>query len=189
VGDLKFFACPTRYQVVQDENFIVLCNNAFDPKLHHIRALKITHRRKPVYKSGKVGMVALSVLLLTKNGVHDLERLLPALYDQKGAGPLEVIAVDSGSAGTVELLQRHPLHLEQIPAETFHHARTQNFAAGLAQGEILIFLSQDAIPTSDLWLSKLISNFDDVKGYFEDSGIAKRILDRGTGGLEYGRMW
>jgi rhamnosyltransferase len=109
-------------------------------------------------------MVALSVLLLTKNGVQDLERLLPALYGQKDVGSVEVIAVDSGSTdGTVELLQRHPLHLKQIPAEAFHHARTRNFSASLAHGEILIFLSQDAIPASDLWLSKLISNFDDVK--------------------------
>jgi rhamnosyltransferase len=111
----------------------------------------------------KVGMVALSVLLLTKNGVHDLERLLPALYDQKDVGSFEVIAVDSGSTdGTTELLQRYPLHLEQIPAEAFHHARTRNFAAGLACGEILIFLSQDAIPASNHWLSEMISNFDDI---------------------------
>jgi rhamnosyltransferase len=109
-------------------------------------------------------MVVLSVLLLTRNGVHDLERLLLALYDQKDIGSLEVIAVDSGSTdGSVELLKHYPLHLEQIPAEAFHHARTRNFAAGLAHGEILIFLSQDAIPTSDRWLSKLISNFDDVE--------------------------
>lgn len=109
-------------------------------------------------------MVALSVLLLTKNGVRDVERLLPALYDQQGIGSLEVIAVDSGSTdGTIELLQRHPLHLEQIPAEAFHHARTRNFAAGLARGEILIFLSQDAIPASSYWLSEMISNFDDEK--------------------------
>jgi rhamnosyltransferase len=112
----------------------------------------------------KVGMVALSVLLLTKNGGRDVERLLPKLYDQKGVGSLEVIAVDSGSTdGTIDLLQRHPLHLEQIPAEAFHHARTRNFAASLARGEVLIFLSQDAIPASSHWLSNLISNFDDEK--------------------------
>jgi rhamnosyltransferase len=111
----------------------------------------------------KVGMVALSVLLLTKNGSRDLERLLPALYGQKDVGSYEVIAVDSGSTDrTIELLKRYPLRLEQIPAQNFHHARTRNFAASLACGDVLIFLSQDAIPTSSLWLKKMISNFEDV---------------------------
>jgi rhamnosyltransferase len=109
-------------------------------------------------------MVALSVLLLTKNGSRDLERLLPALYAQNVVGSFEVIAIDSGSTdGTTSLLKHYPLRLEQIPAETFHHARTRNFAADLARGEILIFLSQDAMPASRFWLSKMISNFDDPK--------------------------
>lgn len=109
-------------------------------------------------------MVELSVLLLTKNGGRDLERLLRALYSQKCAVPFEVIAIDSGSTdGTLDLLQRFPVRLEHIPSETFHHARTRNFAASLASGGILIFLSQDAIPVSDTWLNTMISNFDDPK--------------------------
>src|SRR5215469_2378362 len=109
-------------------------------------------------------MVALSVLLLTRNGLRDLERVLPALYSQRSTASFEVIAVDSGSTdGTVEFLRRIPVRLRQISPETFHHARTRNLAASLATGEILIFLSQDAMPASDLWLSKMISNFDDPK--------------------------
>src|ERR1041385_3845757 len=109
-------------------------------------------------------MIALSVLLLTKNGSRDLERLLPAIYGQKGVESFEVIALDSGSTDeTVQILQHFPLRLEHIPAESFHHSRTRNFAAGLARGEPLGFLSQDAIPTSDSWLSKLISNFSDPR--------------------------
>jgi rhamnosyltransferase len=109
-------------------------------------------------------MAELSVLLLTKNGGRDLERLLRALYSQKCAVPFEVIAIDSGSTdGTLDLLQRFPVRLEHIPSETFHHARTRNFAASLASGGILIFLSQDAIPVSDTWLNTMISNFDDPK--------------------------
>ncbi len=107
-------------------------------------------------------MVKLSVLLLTKNGGGDLELVLLALFGQGSVPPFEVIAVDSGSTdGTLDLLRRFPIRLEAIPAETFHHARTRNFAASLASGEILIFLSQDAIPASEVWLSTMISNFSD----------------------------
>jgi rhamnosyltransferase len=113
---------------------------------------------------GEGVVVELSILLLTKNGAHDLERLLPALYAQKGIAPFEVIAIDSGSTdGTLDVLRRFPVRLEQIPPETFHHARTRNFAAGLARGGILIFLSQDATPASEVWLNTMISNFDDPK--------------------------
>jgi rhamnosyltransferase len=107
-------------------------------------------------------MVEASILLLTKNDRHDVERLLHALFDQEGIASCEVIAVDSGSTdGTLEVLQRFPVRVEQIPAETFHHARTRNWAASLASGRILVFLSQDAIPASYLWLSSMLANFDD----------------------------
>lgn len=110
----------------------------------------------------KVGMAALSILLLTKDGGRDLERLLLALRRQRDVSSFELIAIDSGSTdGTVPLLRRCGVTLRQIPAEAFHHARTRNLAAEIATGDILIFLSQDAIPASDLWLSKLVSNFRD----------------------------
>jgi rhamnosyltransferase len=106
--------------------------------------------------------VEVSILLLTKNGRLDLDRLLPAVFAQAGAPPFEVIAVDSGSTdGTLELLGRFAVRLVQIAPENFHHARTRNFAASLANGQFLVFLSQDAIPASDAWLRSLISNFDD----------------------------
>ncbi|HEY3974209.1 MAG TPA: glycosyltransferase [Candidatus Sulfotelmatobacter sp.] len=109
-------------------------------------------------------MVQLSILLLTKNGAPDLERLLPAVYGQEGAEPFEVIAVDSGSTDdTMTVLRRFPVRVEHIPPEEFRHAHTRNFVAGLARGKILIFLSQDAVPTSDDWLRTMISNFEDPK--------------------------
>jgi rhamnosyltransferase len=107
-------------------------------------------------------MVALSVLLLTKNDARNLKRLLPALLSQKCVPPFEVIAVDSGSTdGTIDLLRQFPVRLVEIPPAEFHHARTRNLAASLANGEILVFLSQDAIPASEHWLSKLVSGFYD----------------------------
>jgi|SRR5579871_1566414 len=109
-------------------------------------------------------MIEVSILLLTKNGRSDLERLLPALFSQKGCAAFEVIAVDSGSSdGTPDTLRRFPVQIEQIPPGDFHHARTRNLAASLAHGQILVFLSQDAIPASDLWLNSLLSNFEDTQ--------------------------
>lgn len=109
-------------------------------------------------------MVALSVLLLTKNGARELQELLPALFAQRDVGPFEVIAVDSGSTdGTIELLHRYAIHVRKIPAEQFHHARTRNQAATLAIGKILVFLSQDAVPNSNTWLATLIANFADPR--------------------------
>lgn len=110
----------------------------------------------------KVGMVGVSVLLLTKNGARDLERLLASLYVQKEVPFFEVIAIDSGSTDeTLKILARHAVRLLQIAPEAFHHSRTRNYAASLALGEVLVLLSQDAVPTSDLWLNKLLSSFSD----------------------------
>jgi rhamnosyltransferase len=109
-------------------------------------------------------MIQSSVILLTKNGRHDLEHLLPALFAQRDVQTFEVIAIDSSSVdGTVDLLRNFPVRIEQITAATFHHAHTRNLAASLARGRILVFLSQDAVPASELWLSALISSFDDPK--------------------------
>ena len=107
-------------------------------------------------------MVAVSVLLLTKNGSPELERLLPALYSQEEVPSFEVVAIDSGSIDhTISLLHQYPVRLVQIPPHAFHHARTRNLAASLATGDILVLLSQDAIPENNRWLHNLLANFDD----------------------------
>jgi len=107
-------------------------------------------------------MVEVSILLLTKNGRPDLERVLPMVVAQAGKVSGELIAVDSGSTdGTLELLRRFPVRIAQILPSEFHHARTRNFAAMMASGRILVFLSQDAIPATDDWLQCMIANFSD----------------------------
>ena len=109
-------------------------------------------------------MVKTSVLILTKNEAQNIGACLQAVYSQKTADPFEVVLVDSGSTdATLEIAKRFPVRIAQIPAENFHHAQTRNFAANLAEGEILVFLVADATPVSDSWLSSLTTNFDDLE--------------------------
>jgi glycosyltransferase involved in cell wall biosynthesis len=107
-------------------------------------------------------MIEMSILVLTKNEVHNIGPCLDAVYSQKDVGTFEVVIVDSSSTdATLEIARRYPVRIEQIPAEAFHHARTRNFAASLAQGEILVYLAADALPAREDWLHSLISNFSD----------------------------
>jgi rhamnosyltransferase len=109
-------------------------------------------------------MIPATVLVLTKNGAKDIEALLCGVYSQAEGQPAEVIVVDSGSTdGTLNIARQFPVRIESIPPASFHHARTRNFAARLTSTEILIFLSQDAIPASDTWLRGMLVNFEDPK--------------------------
>src|SRR5665213_2917811 len=107
-------------------------------------------------------MIETSILIPTKNGGPEFEKCLQGIYSQKSAGAFEVILVDSGSVdGTLEIASRYPVHVDHIPGDEFHHARTRNLLARLAKGEFLVFLSQDALPANDTWLSSLLYNFKD----------------------------
>ena len=107
-------------------------------------------------------MVDVSVLLLTKDGRSDLEQSLPILFQQSISVPFEVMAIDSGSTdGTLDLLRLFGVQVTEIRPAEFHHARTRNLAASLAHGNIIVFLSQDAIPASTDWLAAMIANFHD----------------------------
>ena len=87
---------------------------------------------------------------------------LEAVYSQEGVGRVEVVMVDSGSTdGTLEIARKFPVRIVEIPAQDFHHARTRNYAATLATGKYLVFLSQDAIPANCSWLKVMLQNFAD----------------------------
>jgi len=126
-------------------------------------------------------VIETTIVIPTKNGAEDIGPCLAAIYSQKGAGPFEVIVIDSGSTDdTLEIAGRYPVRIERIPAETFHHARTRNYAASLAQGEILVFLSQDAIPASGTWLASFLSNFNEAGV----GAVYGRQLPKAESGLE-----
>lgn len=122
-------------------------------------ALALCAGKHPASASDKA---TASVLILTRNEARNIGPCLDAVFSQEWPSQLEVVLIDSESSDqTVEIARRYPLQLYRLAAESFHHARTRNLAAELAQGEYLVYLAADALPCSRGWLGALLRNFDD----------------------------
>src|ERR671914_2533109 len=79
-----------------------------------------------------------------KDGGPLLERALEAVRAQ---GDLELIVIDSGSRdGSQDVARGVADELIEIPPEEFGHGRTRNLGAERASGELICFLTQDAVP-------------------------------------------
>lgn len=109
-------------------------------------------------------MKVASIVILTKNAGGDFQNTMGAVFAQKYPGEFGVIIVDSGSTdNTLAIARNYPTKIHQIKSEDFGHGKTRNLAASLVSGDHLVFLTQDAVPATDRWLSNLIRNFKDSK--------------------------
>ncbi|MEY9951178.1 glycosyltransferase family 2 protein [Leifsonia sp. EB34] len=105
--------------------------------------------------------VDVTIAILTYNGETYLRRILEMIRRQDFAGSVEVLVIDSGSTdSTLSIVADFPeVVLKQIPNSEFGHGRTRNLAAQLATGEFVVYLTHDAIPASESWLTELLAPF------------------------------
>jgi GT2 family glycosyltransferase/glycosyltransferase involved in cell wall biosynthesis len=102
---------------------------------------------------------SVSVVIPVKNGAAYLGPLLAAVREQ-GGDDVELLVVDSGSAdGSVELARAAGATVHEIPPQEFGHARTRNLAMQLTSGEVVCFLTQDAVPEPG-WLDAHLAAFE-----------------------------
>lgn len=102
-------------------------------------------------------MEKISVVIPTKNGGQLFETLLRSLSSQICIPNIEFIVVDSGSEdNTLEVAKFFGAKLIEIAPKEFSHSYARNLGAKNATGEYLLFMTQDAIPTDELWLYKLL---------------------------------
>jgi len=106
----------------------------------------------------------------TRNGEAFLDRVMAALGAQQIGLPWDVLAIDSGSTDrTLEILERWRerfpvrLRVRQIHPTAFDHGDTRNLLAAESTGDLLVFLTQDAIPSHHGWLATLAGNFTDSR--------------------------
>ncbi len=106
--------------------------------------------------------VRVSIVIPTLNGGEVFRECLKAVFSQVTETPYEVIVLDSGSSdGTVEMLKRKRLRLYEIKEGDFDHGGTRNMGIGLARGEFVVLMTQDAVPVGRGWLEALTAPFDE----------------------------
>lgn len=129
-----------------------------------------------------------SIVLLTLNGLPDWERGLDIITRQDYPAPVEIVHIDSGSTdGTLEVAERRGLSTHRIAKTDFHHGRTRNLGADVAQHEIVVYLSQDAIPVDRQWLRTLARWFNDPR---VGAVFGRQVAPDGVGALRrYAMEW
>jgi glycosyltransferase involved in cell wall biosynthesis len=101
-----------------------------------------------------------SVIIPVKDAGEQLGRLLAKIRSQRKVPDLEIIILDSGSRDRVIPEAREfGAKILQIPPEEFNHGATRNLGAEEAKGDFLVFTVQDAMPSSDYWLYRMLSPF------------------------------
>ena len=101
----------------------------------------------PLDDAGEELPVKVSVIIPTLNGGEEFRSVLERIRAQQGVHEIEVIAVDSGSTdGTLELCAQHGVTVVPYPPGPFLHGTARNIGADAATGDLLVFMSQDAVP-------------------------------------------
>ena len=101
-----------------------------------------------------------SLIIPTYNGMHHLPKLFEILEQQ--TIPFELVVIDSSSTdGTSEYLKSRADKFITIKQSEFDHGGTRTIAAKAASGDILLFLTQDALPKDKYSFERLLDAFKD----------------------------
>jgi rhamnosyltransferase len=105
--------------------------------------------------------VKVSVVIPTFNAEKSVESLVRMLKQQT-LPPQEIIVIDSCSADqTVEIAAKVGCKTVVIEKKAFDHGATRNLGARLSAGEVLVFMTQDALPVDDKFLENLVGPLAD----------------------------
>lgn len=99
----------------------------------------------------------ISVIIPTKNAEKYINILIKKLLNQT-IKPNEIIVIDTESTDkTKKICMKYDMvKFVQIKQNEFNHGKTRNEAAKLANGDVLIFMTQDAYPKNDNFIEELI---------------------------------
>jgi rhamnosyltransferase len=103
-----------------------------------------------------------SVIILTRNSAKTIKSVLDGVMKQN-FNDYELLLIDTSSTDeTLKIAKAYPCRIITINSDDFGHGRTRNYAARIARGEFIVYLTHDSVPESNNWLSELIKPFDDI---------------------------
>ncbi len=160
-NDINELAKIIKKVIANDIMFNNLCQNAriayekyFSPKAFNEKIDKILDKvcTKPILESN------VSIIIPTYNAGADFIKILDMLQQQLGVEKIEIIIVDSGSNdGTIDLCREKGISPILISKEDFSHSYARNLGAKSANGDILLFMTQDALPSNNRWIEHMIT--------------------------------
>ena len=104
-----------------------------------------------------------SVIIPTLNGGRRFKELLASLSRQSLV-PVETLVVDSSSDDdTEQSARKYKAGFKKIAREEFDHGGTRSLAARMAGGDILVYLTQDAVLEDHHALAHLVAPFSDPR--------------------------
>jgi len=102
----------------------------------------------------------ISVIIPTYNTQAYLPKLLEKLKNQTVL--FELLIIDSSSSdNTVSIAREYTDNIIIIPTSEFDHGGTRTKAAKAASGDIIVFMTQDALPYDNHTITKILEPFED----------------------------
>ncbi len=102
----------------------------------------------------------ISIIIPTRNAGRQLHGLFKALKSQ--TVPCEIVVIDSSSSDdTRSVTENFGVRIIGIKSEEFDHGGSRTLAAKTARGDILVYLTQDALPVDKYAVENLIKPFED----------------------------
>ena len=99
----------------------------------------------------------ISVVIPVLNAAGTLPALLEALKEQYPSPPDEIVLVDSLSTDDTRRIALTHTNVRVVPIARFSHGRARNLGAQEATGEIIVLMTQDALPADRHWLAELLT--------------------------------
>jgi len=109
-------------------------------------------------------VVKVSILIPTKNAGSLFENVLNSIRNQEHEEVVDLLIVDSGSNdGTLDIARKYNARILQIPTNEFDHGLTRNYGIQNCYGEIIVLMTQDAVPQGKCWLKNIVDTFSEER--------------------------